>query len=76
MIPIKPPVKKAIYNEIIILGKPKNNPKRKTNLMSPLPMLSFFVRNKNTTEIITKKRNAPIPQKMLIINDGELIISR
>jgi hypothetical protein len=76
MIPIKPPVKKAIYNEIIILGKPKNNPKRKTNLMSPLPMLSFFVRNKNTTEIITKKRNAPIPQRMLIINDGGLIISR
>ena len=76
MIPIKPPVKKAIYNEIIILGKPKNNPKRKTNLMSPLPMLSFFVRNKNTTEIITKKRNAPMPQSKLINNNWGFVTNK
>lgn len=57
-------------------GKPKNNPKRKTNLMSPPPKLSFLVNTLKTTAIVTKKRNAPRPQRILMIKDEGLMINK
>ena len=57
-------------------GKPKNKPKRKTNFMSPPPILSFPSNTENTTEIITKNKKAEIPQTRLMIDDEGLMNNR
>ena len=69
MMPVAAPVKNAKYRLIIIAGKPKTKPKRKASFMSPPPIASFLVISEKTTEIIMKKRNAPMPQIRLTIND-------
>ena len=66
MIPAKAPVKNAIYREIMILGKPKNNPRRKTSLISPPPMLCFLRRSENPSEMMTKNKNVATPDVRLI----------
>jgi hypothetical protein len=76
MIPTRPPVKNAKYRLIIILGNPKTRPKTKANLISPPPIASFLVRNVKTSEIITKNKNAPIPQIEFKIKNLKLKINR
>lgn len=72
MIPTIAPVKNATYNEIIMLGKPKNKPKRNTNFMSPPPMLSFLSSTENPTEMITKNKNVATPEIRLTIEASGL----
>lgn len=62
MIEAKAPVKKAIYKETTILGKPKKSPKRIESFISPPPMLCFFVRRKNKYAMAIKNKKAPIAE--------------
>jgi hypothetical protein len=75
MMPVTAPVKNATYRLIIIAGKPKTRPKRKASFMSPPPIAFFLVSKEKTTEIIMKKRKAPIPQAILTIKDCGLMIN-
>jgi hypothetical protein len=70
------PVKKARYNETIILGNPKNKPKTKASLISPPPIPSFPLIILKPNVIIRKNRNAKTPQARLMINDEELKINK